>query len=101
VFYYEESAHELTEELREHKLVKYYLEYTQDFPLIKQDENGNVKIYAIKYGPVNYTGQPEFVYPLTFNLNTLQDSAVEIDYSGEQRGPVKNDKDLYERIKGV
>ncbi len=101
VFYYEESAHELTEELREHKLVKYYLEYTQDFPLIKQDENGNVKIYAIKYGPVNYTGRPEFVYPLTFNLNTLQDSAVEIDYSGEQRGPVKNYIDLYERIKGV
>ncbi len=52
MFFFEQSNNAVIEDVIKNRLVKYYLEYTQDFPLIKIDENGNVKIYAIKYGPI-------------------------------------------------
>ncbi|MFK8102323.1 MAG: metal-dependent hydrolase [Saprospiraceae bacterium] len=100
-FQFEASANMLIEKVNKNRLVKYYLEYTQDFPLIRADENGNIKIFAIKYGPVNYSGKPEFVYPLSFNINNLEYENIKIDYSGKQRGPVKNYRKLFNRIKGI
>ncbi len=101
VFSFEESSNAVIEEIKENRLVKYYLEYTQDFPLVRLDDNGNIQIYAIKYGPINYFGRPEFVYPLSLNVKTLADENIEIDYSGKQRGPVKNYRKLLRRIKGI
>lgn len=100
-FYYEESANEILEIIANQRLIKHYLHYTQDFPLIKLEPNGDTKIYAIKFGPINYFGQPEFVYPLTFNINDLIDEHIAIDYSGMPRGPVSNYKLLFQRIKGI
>lgn len=100
-FYFKESKNEILERISENKLVRYYLDYTQGFPLINQDENGSVSIYAVKYGPINYFGEPEFVYPLTFDESHLQDNQVSIDYSGTQRGPVKSWRKLFQRIKGI
>ncbi len=100
-FQFESSANELIKQIKQHRLVKYYLEYTQDFPLIKITSDGNIKIYAIKYGPINYFGHPEFVYPLCLNEKELIDEKIKIDYSGKQRGPVKNYKNLWKRIKGL
>ena len=100
-FSFEESANNIIEEMKANRLVKYYLDYTQDFPLIKEDENGNVEIFAIKYAPMNYFGPPEFVYPLSFNRNELIDEKIKIDYSGKQRGPVKNYRKLFKRIRGI
>lgn len=96
-----ESANEFIELIEGNRLIKMYLDYTQDFPLITADEDGNLKIYAVKYGPINYFGEPEFVYPLKMNINDLSDEAISIDYSGKQRGPVKNYKNLVRRIKGI
>lgn len=101
VFSFEASAHELIKEIDKNRLIKFYLEYTQDFPLIKSDPDGETNIYAIKYGPINYFDSPEFVYPLTFNLNNLEDDSIKIDYSGKQRGPVKNYRNLFKRIRGI
>lgn len=100
-FQFVKSNNEIIPEIENNRLIKYYLDYTQDYPLIKKDENGDVKIYAIKYGPINYYGEPEFVYPLCFNLNELIDNKISIDFGGTQRGPVKNYKNLYKRIKGM
>lgn len=100
-FYFEESANDLIGEMEDNRLVKYYLEYTQDFPLIRADTAGNVEIYAIKYGTVNFVGKPEFIYPLSLNLNLLNDENIKIDYSRKQKGPVKNYRNLFERIKGI
>lgn len=100
-FHFEESANDIIKRIEENRLVKFYLEYTQGFPLVKIDENGDIKIYAIKYGPINYFGQPEFVYPLCLNENDLEDENISIDYSGTQRGPVKNYRNLIRRIKGI
>ena len=99
-FYFIKSDIEILKEVANERLIKYYLDYTQGFPLVKKDENGNIKIYAIKYGPINYFGKPEFVYPLSFNLNNLSEEKIKIDYSGKQRGPVKNYKNLFKRIIG-
>ncbi len=101
IFKLEGSSNSVIDTIVENRLVKYYLEYTQDFPLIKLDENDNVKIYAIKYGPISYVGKPEFVYPLCFNLNELTDENITIDYSGKQRRPVKIYRNLLNRIKGL
>ena len=100
-FQFEASANNIIEDIKENRLVKYYLDYTQDFPLIKATANGDVKIYAIKYGPINYFGAPQFVYPLILNLNAINDADIKIDHSGKQRGPVKNYKKLFERMKGI
>lgn len=99
-FEFIQSDNEILTEISDERLIKYYLDYTQGFPLIKKNENGDVEIYAIKYGPINYFGKPEFVYPLSFNLRNLSEENIKIDYSGKQRGPVKNYKNLYKRIIG-
>lgn len=99
-FEFIESENYILKEVAEERLIKYYLDYTQGFPLVKKGDNGKVEIYAIKYGPINYFGKPEFVYPLSFNLNNLSEGEIKIDYSGKQRGPVKNYKNLFKRILG-
>ncbi len=101
VFEYVESEHKILSNLDDNRLIKYYVEYTQDFPLVKTDDHGNVEIYAIKYGPINYLGNAEFVYPLTFNLHDLSEEHIQIDRSGKERGPVKNYKNLLSRVKGI
>ena len=68
-FQFVESDNEILDKIKDSRLIKFYLDYTQEYPLIETDELGNTKIYAIKYGPINYFGKPEFVYPLCFNLN--------------------------------
>lgn len=100
-FYFEFSANDLIEKIDSNRLVKYYLEYTQDFPLIKLDSAGTVQIYAIKYGAVNYFGQPRFIYPLVFNIHDMQDENIKIDHSSTQKGPVENYHNLWVRIKGI
>ena len=97
-FQFVESDNQIIDEVKGNRLIKYYLDYTQKFPLIETDEFGNTKVYAIKYGPINYYGKPEFVYPLTFNRNDLSEENIKIEYKGKQRGPVKNYKSLIKRI---
>jgi inner membrane protein len=100
-FLFVESHNELIPEIGNSRLIKYYLDYTQDFPLITIDENGSVKIYAIKFGPINYFGEPEFVFPLSFDGKNYSEQTIKIDYSGKQRGPVKNYANLLRRVKGI
>ncbi|MFT4981143.1 MAG: inner membrane protein [Bacteroidia bacterium] len=100
-FQFVASHNKLIPEMEKSRLVKFYLDYTQDFPLIKKDENGKVKVYAIKYGPINYFGVPEFVYPLTFDGVNFSEHSVKVDHSGKERGPVKNYANLFRRIKGI
>ncbi len=99
-FQFVQSDNEVLEEVKNERLINYYLDYTQGFPLVKRESNSDIKIYAIKYGPINYFGKPEFVYPLSFNLNNLSEEFIKIDYSRNQRGPVKNYKNLFKRILG-
>lgn len=100
-FHFVNSDNEVVDKIKDNRLIKYYLDYTQEYPLIETDELGNTKIYAIKYGPINYFGKPEFVYPLSFNLNNLSEENIKIEYGGKQRGPVKNYKNLMKRIFGT
>ncbi len=97
-FQFVKSDNKILENVKDDRLINYYLDYTQDYPLVEAGENGDVKIYAIKYGPINYYGPPEFVYPLTFNIGNLVEDNIKINYEGKQRGPVKNYKNLIRRI---
>lgn len=100
-FQFEQSQNELIEEIKGNRLVNYYLDYTQGFPLIREDDDGNVEIFAIKYGPVNYFGKPRFIHPLSFNINSLVDENIRIDEFENESGPIKNYKTLFERICGI
>lgn len=97
-FQFVKSNNEIIDEVKGNRLIQYYLDYAQGYPLIETDELGNTKIFAIKYGPINYYGTPEFVYPLSFNLNSLSEENIKIEYGGKQRGPVKNYKNLMKRV---
>ncbi len=100
-FHFEESYNEVLAKISDNKLVKYYLDYTQGFPLIRKGEKGDIEIFAVKYGPINYFGKPEFVYPLHLNEYEFIEDKIKIQYNGKQRGPVKNYKSLLRRIKGI
>jgi len=99
-FKFVKSNNDIIDQIQDNRLISYYLDYTQDYPLIELDEEGNGKIYAIKFGPINYFGNPEFVFPLTFNINNLTEENISIDYNGTQRGPVKNYRNLMKRMFG-
>ncbi len=100
-FEFKPSDNYLIDEISKNKLVKYYLQYTDDFPLIEEDSVGNIKIYAIKFGPINYEGKAEFVYPLTFSRQDLEEEAIVIDYARTEKGPVKDYGALFRRIGGI
>lgn len=100
-FFFEESANEALDQLRDLQLVQVYLAHTDGFPLVKVDEEGNIRIYSVKYGPVNYQGQPEFLYPMVWQKKLLQGDAVFIDFSSSQKGPVKDYQEFFRRIKGI
>ena len=101
MFYYEESANEILDNIAQNQAIHSYLQYTQDFPLIKKDEMGNVKIYSIKYGAVTYLGKPEFAYPLCFNEHELSEDKMYIEHAKKQMGPAKSYTELFKRIKGI
>lgn len=98
--YFVESRNELLSQIKTFKKGRQYLEFTQGFPLIKV-ENNKINIFAIKFGPINYFGLPEFAYPLTLNLNETTDDNFRIDRSSQQIGPLKNYRTLLKRIKGI
>ncbi|MFZ1702821.1 MAG: metal-dependent hydrolase [Saprospiraceae bacterium] len=100
-FYYEKSDNEIINMVNKNKLINTFLNYTQDFPLIRLDSMGNVNIFAVKYGPVNYLGKPEFIYPLSFYQNKLEDEFIKIDVPDKQIGPVKSFRELFKRMKGI
>lgn len=99
-FYFVESRNDLLPEIKKFKKGRQYLAYTQDFPLVEVEDEV-VKIYAIKFGPINYFGTPQFVYPLCMNLKEAAEENFKIEYSAQQRGPIKNYKNLFKRIKGI
>lgn len=99
-FYFVESRNDLLTEIEKFKKGRQYLAYTNGFPLVTVNDD-MIKVYAIKFGPINYFGEPEFVYPLCINLKDKTAENIEIEYSGKQRGPVKNYKNLFRRIKGL
>lgn len=96
---YVESRNDMISEIEKFKKVQQYLYYTNDFPLVKVEDD-IVKVYAIKFGPINYFGEPEFVYPLCIKLKDTKESFY-IEYNEKQRGPVKNYRNLFRRIKGI
>lgn len=98
--YFVESRNELIPEIQKFRKGRQYLEYAQDFPLVEVEDE-LVKIYAIKFGPINYFGEPEFVYPLCLNLDKEDETNFKIDKTSKQRGPIKNYKNLIKRIKGI
>lgn len=99
-FQFIKSENELLPKIKKIKKGRQYLEFTQDFPLILV-ENNRTNIYAIKFGPINYFGEPEFVYPLSLNLEESSDENFNINHSSKQRGPIKNYRNLFKRIKGI
>ena len=100
-FRFLESANDLLPSIKDNQLVKNYLDYTQGFPLVRPENDGNVKIYAVKYGPINYFGEPEFVHPLCLNAVELIEEDIKIEYSEKHRGPVESYRKLFRRVKGI
>lgn len=100
-FYFTGSDNHLIPNIEENKLVGIYLDYTQDFPLIRKDSLGNIQIFAIKYGPINYLGDPQFIYPLSFNEAELTNDKIFIDNDTDHQGPILSFRNLFYRIKGI
>jgi hypothetical protein len=100
-FHFEESYENIPEKVKQNRLDRYYLEYTQSFSLIKRDVDSKIQVYAIKYGPINYFGKREFIYHMCLNENELSNEKIIIKKDGNQSGPVKDYSELFKRIKGI
>ena len=100
-FYFTPSDNIVIQNIEKNKLVKIFLNYTQDFPLIIRDSLGNIQIFAIKYGPINYIGDPQFVYPLSLNETELTNDKIFIDSDMDHKGPILSFRNLFDRISGI
>ncbi len=100
IFYFEESIMNLPEKIKKIPKIASYLNYTQGYPLIRKDAFANIKIYAIKYGPINFYGKPKFIHPLCFNENNVIDNQIDICYNTEKIGFYKNLNELKTRTFG-
>ena len=98
--YFERSEEELLANVKDLKYVQYYLNYTQGFPMVKKGKGANLHVFAVKYGPVNYYGKPEFVYPLNINLQSPTKNNIHILYGDRTVGPFTNFSELKARIVG-
>lgn len=98
-FQFIKSNNELIPQIKKYKKGKQYLAYTQDFPLIRLVQD-TVKIYAVKFGPVNCYGPPQFINPLCLSLGAITEDNFKIEHIKNQRGPSKNYLNLWRRIKG-
>jgi len=100
-FHFESSKSEILNLIDENKLIQHYLDYTMNYPLIKENIIGEIEIYAVKFGPINYFGEPEFVFPLCFDTHGHVIENIRIDKTPITNGPIKNYKNLIKRIKGI
>lgn len=100
-FFFESSNTEVISRIKQNKLVSCYLQHTQKFELIRQNPKGQIQIFAIKYGPINYFGKPEFIFPLCLNEYDLRDEYIYIDKSDVQFGPLNQIGALFKRIGGI
>jgi inner membrane protein len=98
-FQFVKSDYEIIPQILKYKEGRQYLAYTQDFPLIQLVQD-TVKIYAVKFGPVNCYGPPLFVHPLCLNLQPDKVANFRIEKAINQVGPVKSYPNLWRRIMG-
>ena len=83
--------------LADSKQVQNYLKYTGPDALIERDSvRGETRIYAAKFGPINYEGEPQFVYPLVVKDGSL---SGEIRKEDMYTGPWSNFGELWSRLR--
>lgn len=75
-----------------------YLHYTAGMALVEPTVKDRIKVFAVKFGPVNVVGDPEFIYPMVINLGASEDEQVYIERTPNQRGPIKNYRNFFRRI---
>ena len=79
------------------KQVQNYLKYTGPDALVVRDSvQGETCIYAAKFGPINYGGEPQFVYPLVVKDGAL---SGEIKKEDTYTGPWSNFGELWSRLR--
>ncbi len=99
-FYFERNHRKKIDSVANHPLINTYLTYTQGLPLVKVDKHQSVRIYAVKFGPINYAGPPKFDYPLKFNLDDLEPDSIKIVNESGLNGPIHDFKGLMRRVAG-
>lgn len=70
-----------------------YLDFADGNPLVVKGEDGT-RIYLAKFGPINYSGPPEFVFPLVIPHGAERGYIEKSDYSG----PWSNARELTDRL---
>lgn len=94
-FQFVESEFEAIKGLEDIPEIKYYLQYCDEFPLVVEDDEVT-RIYAAKFGPVNYSGEPEFVMPLCISKD--EEPRIWIDSEMNGYGPVKSWRRVWNRL---
>lgn len=76
--------------------VQQYLEYSGPDALVERDAvQGETRIYAAKFGPINYTGTPQFVYPFVLKDGATRGQIIE---NPLYTGPWSNFNELWDRL---
>lgn len=92
-FWVKQDLQEL-ERLRDFDQTASYLDFADGLPWVTQDDTCT-RIYLAKFGPINYSGPPEFVFPLVIPNGVERGSIEKSGYSG----PWSNADELMERLR--
>ncbi len=82
------------------RLVAIFLHYCDGYPLIKEDKNGLIKIYAAKYGFASISDTPKFLFPLVIDTSNFVDSALHTDQTVEIDDGAQVLRKLFRRVSG-
>lgn len=79
--------------------VETMLRHCDGFPLVEGDEE-NIRVYAIKFGPANYVGEPKFIMPFQATKSKEDYDFKIIDNRFESNQLQKFNQELLNRLKG-
>ena len=94
-FQFVKSEFKALKKIKDHNELKYYLQYCDGFPLVKIEDD-LIKIYAVKFGPINFSGEPDFIMPLC--VTQVGEPEFWIDNDTKGYGPVKSGATIWKRI---
>ncbi len=96
-FFAQNNRIDLLPKIEEHALGKKYLHYCKNYPYIEKDTQGAIRVFALKYGPVNFTSPPEYLFPLVIKRS---DTIPYLDNSDMPPINKETFRQLYARILG-
>ena len=100
-FSYVSAQMELINGYRDNERVKKMLHFANGYAIARQEDPETIKVYSIKFGPMNAEGEPRFIFPMVIQTKPGSEPLIFVDESRDGMEPEKAFPLLMERLKGI